>query len=224
MKKGNPFYYLYRWLVVKNRENWFYFLCKKVVNEIKILKFKEKWRKLNPHNFTFPETIFPVERVSVGEKTYGPLKVCGFMHSDSGLRIGNYCSIAADVEFWIGGEHSTQYITTYPVDVNDNLEYTSKGDIIVKDDVWIGSGVKILSGVELGQGCIIGSGSIVTKNIPPYAVYAGGRIIRYRFKQEIVKKLMNIDFNKLCIENCEEICKLPITDENIDKIVNMLSN
>lgn len=223
MKNRTPFHYLYRWLIKKNRENWFYFLCKKLVKEIKLLKFKEKWRRLNPHNFTCPETIFPIDRVSVGEKTYGPLKVCGFVHSESRLTIGSFCSIAEDAEFWIGGEHPSQYITTYPINANKNLEYTSKGNIMVNDDVWIGNGVKILSGVELGRGCIIGAGSIVAKDIPPYAVYAGGRIIKYRFNQDIINKLMNINLSKLGIEEYKEICKLPVTEDNIDKIVKILS-
>ena len=59
----------------------------------------------------------------------------------------------------------------------------------------------ILSGVTIGQGAIIGAGSVVAKDIPPYAVYAAGRIIKYRFDDSTIQKLMMFDYNSLSDED-----------------------
>ena len=76
--------------------------------------------------------------------------------------------------------------------------------IIIGHDVWIGHGVKILGGVKIGNGAVIGTGAIVAKNIPPYAIAVGNpaRVIKYRFDEETIKKLLavkwwNWDLKKL---------------------------
>lgn len=56
--------------------------------------------------------------------------------------------------------------------------------VLIDDNVWIGSRVLIVGNVHIGEGAIIGAGSIVTKDIPPLAIYAGGKIIKYRDKQK----------------------------------------
>ena len=59
------------------------------------------------------------------------------------------------------------------------LDPTSKGrrfrigEVRIEDDVFIGVNVVICNSVTIGQGAIIGAGSIVTKDIPPYQVWAG---------------------------------------------------
>jgi maltose O-acetyltransferase len=45
--------------------------------------------------------------------------------------------------------------------------------IVIGDHVWISYNVCILKGVTIGKGAIIGAGSVVTKDVPPFTVYAG---------------------------------------------------
>ena len=54
----------------------------------------------------------------------------------------------------------------------------------IGNDVWIGTEAKILEGITIGDGAVIGMGSIVTKDVEPYAIYAGNpaRCIRKRFE------------------------------------------
>ena len=49
----------------------------------------------------------------------------------------------------------------------------SKGPILINDNVWIGDKVSILPNVTIGESSIIGANSVVTKNVPPFSVYAG---------------------------------------------------
>jgi acetyltransferase-like isoleucine patch superfamily enzyme len=84
-------------------------------------------------------------------------------------------------------------------------DYNWKGlneKVIIEDDVWIGFGTIVLSGVKIGQGSIIAAGSIVSKDIEPYSIYAGGpaRKIRDRFNSQADKdkhlELYNINYKK----------------------------
>ena len=93
------------------------------------------------------------------------------------ISIGNFCSIAPNVNFLIN-PHNYKFFSTWGWQrfcYNElNYDWESKTHIIVEDDVWIGQAATILGGVTLHQGCVIGAGSVVTKNVPPYAIYAGG--------------------------------------------------
>lgn len=44
---------------------------------------------------------------------------------------------------------------------------------------------------NIGNGAVIGAGSIVTKDVPAYSIVVGNpaKVIRMRFKEEIIEKL-----------------------------------
>ncbi|TGR67576.1 CatB-related O-acetyltransferase, partial [Mesorhizobium sp. M2D.F.Ca.ET.223.01.1.1] len=75
-------------------------------------------------------------------------------------------------------------------------EDSKPAGITVGNDVWIGNGAMILPGVEIGDGAIVGAGAVVTKSVPPYAIVGGSpaRLIRYRFPEEIISKLLVIQW------------------------------
>lgn len=162
--------------------------------------FKRKWRRNNPINDTFPVNCFPIEKVNIGEGTYGPLKVISYRYGDCNIIIGKFCSIAKETTFLLGGEHSYKTLLTYPVEkyiFHEKPHTFSKGDIVIEDDVWIGYGVTILSGVHIGRGAVIAAGAVVYKDVPAYAVWGEGRVLKYRFSSEVRERLLKIEFEKI---------------------------
>ena len=139
--------------------------------------------------------------VIVGEGTYG-LPNIYYWDFSTRLHIGNYCSIAEEVTFILGGEHRTDWLTTYPFSEFKNEwpeasgstgHPATKGDIQIGNDVWIGHGATILSGVRIGNGAVIAAGSIVTSDIKPFSISGGNpaRHIKFRFDAETIGKIEN---------------------------------
>lgn len=87
---------------------------------------------------------------------------------------------------------------------------------MVGNDVWIGRGAFIKNGLTLGDGCVIGARSVVTKDVPPYAIVAGNpaRIIRYRFDEQTISKLLEIKWWEM---DDDIIRNIPY--DNIDKAI-----
>ena len=191
--------------------------------------YKTMWKKYNKHNYTSINIPVPHNVAQIGNSTYGKLNIHYYKTDCEHLTIGNFCSIADNVHFFLGGEHNYHNISTFPfknyIFKNKIKESISKGPIIIGDDVWIGFGTTILSGVKIGQGSVIGANSIVTKDIPPYSIYAGNRIIKRRFSNKIIKKLTNIDYSKVNIKQMEDKLQYlynEVTEKNIDEIINAL--
>lgn len=179
----------------------------KIVSLLRLPIFKIQWIKKNKHNQTIPNNIFDMNKVTVGNYTYGKLDVHMYGNEKEELHIGHFCSIGGNVMFILGGNHPYKNLSTYPIKnkiINKGfVEASTKGKITIGSDVWIGERSIILSGVSIGQGAVIGAGSIVSKDIPPYAVYIGNQVVKYRFSDELIKKLLQIDFGKITKEFLE---------------------
>lgn len=172
------------------------------INYLKFYLFRKKYRRINRHNFTLIMNYCDLSKVVVGKKTYGEIHVTDYSPADTKLYIGSYCSIAPGVQFLLGGEHQLYSISTYPFKVlsfGESREAGSKGNIVVKDDVWIGTNAIICSGVTIGQGAIVAAGAVVTKDVEPYAIVGGNpaKLIKYRIDRNLIKKMMDIDVEKL---------------------------
>ena len=135
----------------------------------------------------------------IGRWTYGKPKIMSWGEGAT-LKIGSFCSFAPDVKVFLGGEHRTDWVTTYPFSVLWEIakKFTghpaTKGDVIIGNDVWIGNGAIILSGVTISDGAVIGAGAVVTKDVPAYGIVAGNpaRLVKKRFDEDIVQRLLKI--------------------------------
>ena len=126
------------------------------------------------------------------------------------LQIGSFCSIAEGVHF-VFSEHDYHRLCTYPFKhfiLKEKEDNPTKGPIIVEDDVWIGQNCVILSGVTIHQGAVIGAGSVVAHDVPPYAIYARDKVIKYRFEQNVIEQLLKIDYSKLTDEMIKDNIEL----------------
>ena len=116
------------------------------------------------------------------------------------VKVGSFCSIADNVTIFIGGNHRTDWVTTYPFghihkDVFDHHgkgHPATKGDVVIGNDVWIGSGSTILSGIKIGDGAVIAANSVVVKDIPAYAIAGGNpaKVLKMRFSRKQIDKLL----------------------------------
>ncbi len=135
----------------------------------------------------------------IGDWTYGKPLISRW-NDQTKLVIGKFCSIADGVKILLGGEHRTDWVTTYPFTVlaEAGKRFTghpaTKGDVSIGNDVWIGAHAIILSGITIQDGAVIGAGSVVCKDVAPYAIVAGNpaRQIRLRFDETTIKALVRI--------------------------------
>lgn len=123
--------------------------------------------------------------------SYTTEPVTVFWSEQADLIVGKYCSFGNKITVFLGGNHRTDWATTYPFDSGNPGHPATKGDVIIKNDVWIGHGATILSGVTIGNGACIGAMSVVTKSIPAYAVAAGNpaQVRRMRFAPADIERL-----------------------------------
>lgn len=155
--------------------------------------------------FEYPVHINPrtnLINVNVGRYTY-----IGANNTMENVDIGSFCSIGSYVTVG-GGVHPTDRLTLSTIFYDNNNCFRNRDFIngievnqpktIIGNDVWIGDQSYIKAGVIIGDGVIVGAHSVITHNIPPYAIVAGvpARIIRYRFNQDVIKKLLEVQWWK----------------------------
>ena len=145
----------------------------------------------------------------VGKFTWGYIHVISnIIHS-----IGAFSSIAVN-QLIVPNGHKMDYVTTW----NTEIYYQDQLPIIhstkIGNDVWIGAGCIIRNNLTIGDGAVIGAGSIITKDVPPYAVVVGtNKILKYRFPDEIIQKLLQIqwwNWENERIRSCYKLFEDPV--------------
>ncbi|WP_129990606.1 CatB-related O-acetyltransferase [Rahnella sp. CFA14(1/10)] len=158
---------------------------------------------------------------TIGKHNYLNLWVTVYSHT----KIGNYCSFARFANI-APDEHPTDWLSThvFQYDPPANKTFNRRSETVIGSDVWVGASAIVMQGLKIGHGSIIGAGAVVTKDVPPFAIVGGvpAKIIRYRFNDETITKLLDlkwwdldpedlahIDFDKieLAIKQVEEIKK-----------------
>ena len=201
---------------------------------------------LNPYisNFAF------VSSNNVIHSTASIYRMCKVKNSEIGsysyiaantdienAEIGKFCSIADHCRIGMSG-HSLQYISTSPIftqKINALQENWIEKDVFchkseeervfLGNDVWVGSHALINGGVHVGDGACIAAGAVVVKDVPPYAIVGGvpARIIRYRFPEDIIKRLLEIKWWDLPAEVLKENIKLFQSDNINMELLNKIS-
>ena len=144
------------------------------------------------------------QNVSFGEYTYGNPSVIQWDEKTK-LDVGKFCSIASDVKIILGGNHRSDWTTTYPFNnLPDHFPelahipgaILSKGNINIGNDVWLASSCVILSGVTIGNGAVVGANSVVSRNIGPYEIHVGNpaTFVRNRFSESHIIMLNEMEW------------------------------
>lgn len=133
--------------------------------------------------------------------------------------IGNFSVIAKDCEIGLG-VHPTNYLTCHSIFYKNSpwsfhKEWVKPIEGIAKtthigNDVWIGARCIVMDGVTIGNGAIVAAGSVVAKDVPPFAIVGGApaKVIKYRFPQEVIDRLEEIQWWNLSDEKITEVVDL----------------
>lgn len=142
-----------------------------------------------------------------GKHSYGHHRIAlKSWNEGAHLYIGSFCSIASGLTVFLGGNHRTDWSTTFPFGHIFNNEFpngtvngkkghpSSKGHVIIENDVWIGDSCTIMNGVRVGSGSVIAARSVVVKDVAPYTIVGGNpaKWIKDRFTRNITEQLLEI--------------------------------
>lgn len=165
----------------------------------------------------------------VGKYTYGVENVRTLTWGEgSTLSIGSFCSLAANIVVYLGGNHRVDWITTYPFGHTSKNVFNrfngvghpkTNGNVIIGNDVWIGSNATIMSGVKIGDGAVIANNSHIVKNVEPYTIVGGnpGKLIKQRFDDNTIKKLLELKWWNFDDNTINEITPL-LCSTNLDEL------
>jgi len=140
-----------------------------------------------------------VYRCKIGRYTY-----IGHDSTFQFSTVGRFCSVGPYVLCGLGQHPIESFASTCPTFYRNPapcltiLEETTFPEeytpVHIGNDVWIGARSIIVDGARIGDGAVVAAGAVVTKDVPPYAIVAGvpAKIIRYRFSEDTINKLLTI--------------------------------
>lgn len=144
------------------------------------------------------------------------------------LVIGNFCQIAAGVEFMMNdANHQMNAVSTFPFYTLEGWnakppkaeDLPFKGNTVIGNDVWIGQHAVILPGTQIGDGAIVGAYSVVGGHVEPYTIVAGNpaRVIRKRFCDELIRLLLEWRWWEKPAGEIDRLIPL-LTDSDLDTV------
>lgn len=157
--------------------------------------------------------------VQIGRFTYGTQNLTIRQFGEgAALKIGAFCSIASNIQIFLGGNHRVDWITTFPFGhiFQDQLggseikgHPVTKGNVSIGNDVWIGSNVTIMSGITIGDGAVLAANATIVKDVLPYEIVGGNpaKSLKMRFEPNIVALLLQLKWWNLAVEDIRLINK-----------------
>lgn len=173
--------------------------------------------------------------VTVGKYTYGHNSMTVHQWNEGySLTIGSYCSMGGNTTIYLGGNHRSDWITTFPFGHVASIPVgpieghpVSNGDVVIGNDVWIGTNVTIMSGITIGHGAIIATNAHVVKDVDPYTIVGGNpaRTIKKRFTDEVIEQLLQLAWwdasEELLTQHYLQLCQPPNV-ENIKSLIKLI--
>lgn len=155
--------------------------------------------------------------VECGAFTYGTENLSVRQWGEgAALRIGAYGSIASNVTIFLGGNHRSDWVSTFPFGhIHTEVlggegivgHPATRGDVTIGNDVWIGHGVTIMSGVTVGDGAILAANAHVVKDVAPYEIVGGNpaQHVAWRFDEGVRAALLQWRWWELPVETVREL-------------------
>lgn len=176
-----------------------------------------------------PTTIGQIGKsnVEIGRYTYGIENLTVRQWGEgANLKIGSFCSLASSISVFLGGNHRTDWITTFPfghVYQNELGSFdieghpSTNGDVIIGSDVWIGAGATIMSGITIGHGAVLSANSHIVRNVAPYEIVGGNpaKPIKYRFDPETIDALLTLRWWDLHLDVIKQIAPILSNQPNL---------
>lgn len=141
---------------------------------------KRKWRKLQDMGLRIGKDVY------LPRETWIDTSHCYLISIGDRVRFGPKCAILAHDAF-----------------MNEALDSTKIGRVIIHESCIFGFGAIILPGVEIGAGSIIGANTVISTSVPPNSFVVGnpakiiGKADRYiRYHRSLTKRLPLFPYDK----------------------------
>lgn len=148
--------------------------------------------------------IDPTSKICAGtqfvDSEMGRYSDIGYDCSIVSTTVGSFVSMGSNIRIG-GASHTIGWVSTSPVFCAnpDHLPrkfsrhpFDAFTRTTIGHDVWIADCVMVRAGVTVGTGAVLGLGAVVTKDVPPYEIWAGNpaRLIRKRFDDATIDGLL----------------------------------
>lgn len=134
--------------------------------------------------------------------TFEDYAYCDRLSDIANTTVGKFANIAAmtrigptDHPYQNASLHHFLYRSaSYWDDVADDeafFAHRKSRRTVIGPDTWLGHGVIVKPEVTIGAGAILASGAVVTKDVPPYMIYAGvpAMPLRPRFTPQVAERM-----------------------------------
>jgi len=175
---------------------------KKIFKKIYNLYLRNKLGRFGSNSWLSPFGTYLCKRkILIGNNVY--VGKGAYLSANAGLHIGNGVTVGPELMV-MGGDHKFDEVGML---IHQMTTGGANQPVIIEDDVWIGARVTLLKGVTIGEGAILGAGAIVTKDVPPYTIYAGNpaRRIGFRYPKEKLETHLIAVESKYTLEELLEV-------------------